>query len=271
MIRPVAIGVALALGLVIVLSSTLKTAPLWQVWAALSLALTAASGTVFAYGLERWRELTALRAVRVRELIRPVGALFLVALLLGVLNVILSASASAPASGRGWALSVIAVAGALPAVATMLGIRRATRLPEPGPGRRVAVLIALRRLLQRLLAAVGTLVALATLALGSTPVPLPSRTVVLIFGGVGSLLVALAYSPARAALQEAATRLCDDLLPLADVDDAATVLTRAEDRAKLEQLLGADRNLLAELQTGLAILGPLLSSAAAAFLPSSAG
>ncbi len=40
-----------------------------------------------------------------------------------------------------------------------------------------------------------------------------------------------------------------------------------EDRSKLEQLLGVDRSIVADLQTGLAILGPLIASAAAAFLP----
>jgi hypothetical protein len=40
----------------------------------------------------------------------------------------------------------------------------------------------------------------------------------------------------------------------------------AKDRHKLEQLLGVDRGVFADLQTGLAILGPLLASAATAFL-----
>jgi hypothetical protein len=39
------------------------------------------------------------------------------------------------------------------------------------------------------------------------------------------------------------------------------------ERQRLEQLLGVDRGVFAELQSGLVILGPLLASAAAAFLP----
>ena len=42
---------------------------------------------------------------------------------------------------------------------------------------------------------------------------------------------------------------------------------QAEDRNKLEQLLGVARSIVADLQTGLAILSPLIASAAAAFLP----
>ncbi|MEU1392826.1 MULTISPECIES: hypothetical protein [unclassified Nonomuraea] len=46
MLRPVAVVTALALGLAIVLTSAHRMAPRWQVWAALALALTAASGAV---------------------------------------------------------------------------------------------------------------------------------------------------------------------------------------------------------------------------------
>jgi hypothetical protein len=141
--------------------------------------------------------------------------------------------------------------------------------------------MALRRLLQRLLAAVGSLVALSTLALGaalalqqsqtagsadSRPAQLAPQTV-LIFGGAGSALVALAYGPASTALRTWAQRLCDELFPLHEADEAAAILNQAEDRSKLEQLLGVDHSIVADLQTGLAILGPLIASAAAAFLP----
>ncbi|MFI7696937.1 hypothetical protein ACIBQ6_48255 [Nonomuraea sp. NPDC049655] len=268
MLRTVAVVTALALGLAIVLTSAYRTAPRWEMWAALALALTAASGAVLAYGVQRWRELTALRPASVREVLRPLGALLLVALLLVVLALALSPD---PLAGwRGWALSAIACLGALPAAATMSGIRRSAGALEGGPGTRVATLISFRRLLRRLLGAVGLLVALATLALGASPAPSPQGAV-LIFGGNGSLLVALAYVPARAALREAATRLCDGLLPLGDADDAATVVARAEERAKLEQILEVDHNLMTDLQTGLVILGPLLSSAAAALLPGATG
>ena len=55
--------------------------------------------------------------------------------------------------------------------------------------------------------------------------------------------------------------------PLYQAVDAAAILKQAEDRSKLEQLLGVDRSIAADLQTGLAIVGPLIASAAAAFLP----
>jgi hypothetical protein len=94
---------------------------------------------------------------------------------------------------------------------------------------------------------------------------LPAQTVV-IFGGAGSLLVALFYVPAATALQRRGQRLCESLFPLQDATEAADILRLTEDRHQLTQHLGADRGVVADLQTGLAILGPLLASAAAAFL-----
>ncbi len=177
----------------------------------------------------------------------------------------------------------VAVLGAVPAVAVMYGIRHvAGGIPAAGTrGDQASALMALWRLLQSLLAAVGSLVALATLALGAAfalQQSLPAGAAhsraaqvapqtVLIFGADGSALVAVAYGPASTALKTWAQRLCGDLFPLHEADEPAVILKQAEDRGKLELLVGADRSVSADLQTGLAILGPLITSAAAAFLP----
>jgi hypothetical protein len=288
LVRGSAAGLGFVFGVVIVLTpSTFRDAPLWPVWASLAVALTGAAGLVFGYGLARWAELSALHPIGVRDVAVPVAALLTVAVLTGLTGLVLTVTAHRAGAGwsavRGWALMSAALLGAIPAVAVMYGVRRAAS-SEPTAGTRgeqADALMALRRLLQRLLAAVGSLVALSTLALGaalalqqslpagpvhSGPAQLPPQTV-LIFGGVGSALVALAYGPASTALKDRGQRLCDELFPLHDADEAAAILSRAEDRTKLGQLLGVDRSITADLQTGLAILGPLIASAAAAFLP----
>ncbi|WP_406045736.1 hypothetical protein OG799_15415 [Micromonospora sp. NBC_00898] len=160
----------------------------------------------------------------------------------------------------------------------MYGVRHvASTWPVPNtPGERVVLLLALRRLLRRLLAAVGTLVALVTFQFGalmmlekSTHLPLgdlpPQYT--LVFGGMGSLLVALAYVPGWAALQRRGQELCEHLFPIGDLNDGQTILSRVSDSQKMEQILGADRSVLADLQNGLAIPAPLLAGAAATLLP----
>jgi hypothetical protein len=284
----VAAGLGLVLGGAIVLTpSTCRSAPLWVVWASLAVALTCAAGTVFAYGLARWCDLSALCPVRVRDVLVPVTFLIASAAVLALASVVLTVTAHRAGTGwpvvRGWALTSAAAVGAVPAVAVMYGVRKAA---SSGPavdtrGKQTDVLVALRRLLQRLLTAVGSLVALSTLALGaslaaqhsrlagcagSAAGQLPPQTV-LIFGGVGSALVALAYVPASAALNNRGQRLCAELFPLGGANEPATILSRAEDRNKMEQLLGVDRSTAADLQTGLVILGPLIASAATAFLP----
>jgi hypothetical protein len=283
-----AIGLGFASGVVVVLTpSAARGAPLWPVWASLAVALTSTAGAVFGYGLARWADLSALRPVRVRDVAVPVAGMLTVAVLAGTAGLVLTVTAHRAGTSwqafRGSALVSVALLGAVPAVAVMYGIRQvAGGGPSAGTrGEQAGALMALWRLLQRLLAAVGSLVALSTLALGaafalqqslpagsahSRAAQLAPQTV-LIFGGVGSALVAVAYGPASTALRTWAQRLCDELFPLAEADKAAVVLNQADDRSKLEQLLGADRSLAAELQTGLAVLGPLIASAATAFLP----
>jgi hypothetical protein len=288
LVRASAVGLGFVFGVIIVLTpSTARGGPLWPVWASLAVALTSTAGAVFGYGIARWPELSTGRPVSLRDVVVPVAGLLTVAVLAGLTGVALTVTAHRAGTGwpavRGWALMSAALLGAVPAVAVMFGIRHAA---DSGPtastrGEQAGALLALRRLLQRLLAAVGSLVALSTLALGaalaeqhslpagpshSGPAQLAPQTV-LIFGGAGSALVALAYGPASTALKTRAQRLCDELFPLDEADEAAAILNQAEDRSKLEQLLGADRSIVADLQTGLAILSPLIASAAAAFLP----
>jgi hypothetical protein len=286
LVRGSAVGLGVVSGVMIVLTpSAARGAALWPVWASLAVALTSAAGVVFGYGLARWADLSALRPVRVRDVAVPVAGLLAVAVLAGLGGLALTVMAHRAGAGwsafRGWALVSVALLGAVPAVAVMYGIRHVAGGPAGTMGEQADALMALQRLLQRLLAAVGSLVALSTLALGAAfalqqGLPAgsaPSRAVqlapqtVLIFGGAGSALVAAAYGPASTALKTWAQRLCDELFPLHEADTAAVVLTQAEDRSKLGQLLGADRTVAAGLQAGLVILGPLIASAATAFLP----
>jgi hypothetical protein len=211
LIRGSAAGLGLVSGVLIVLTpSAARSAALWPVWASLAIALTCTAGVVFGYGLARWADLCALRPVRVRDVAVPVAGLLAVAVAVGVAGLVLTVIAHRAGTGwqafRGLALVAVAVLGAVPAVAVMYGIRHAAGGPAADArGEQADALMALRRLLQRLLAAVGSLVALSTLALGaafalqkhlpagsadSGAAPLAPQTV-LIFGGAGSVLVAV--------------------------------------------------------------------------------
>lgn len=274
---PVGLGAAIGLYVVLTSSSATRAAPMWWVWAPLALAFTTTGGAVFLYGLDRWAELSRYRQPRVRDLAARIVAIAAIAGL-SVLGTMLLLSGPTRSTWRFMAL-ISSFLGAVPAALVMEGVRRAANEESVHgtKGEQVAVLVRLRQLLQRLLAAVGSLVALSTLAAGAVlalqrslpadpgATQLPSQTV-LIFGGAGSLLIALFYVPAATALQRRGQTLCDELFPLNNADEAATILSLAEDHHKLEQLLGVDRGVIADLQTGLVILSPLLASAAGAFL-----
>ena len=122
---------------------------------------------------------------------------------------------SARSSGRQVVLISLLILGGLPAAGAMEGIRHAAnKLVSGARGKQVVVLIGLRELLQRLLTAVGSLLALSTLAVGASSTleqrlaadsgqgavaTLPPEFV-LVFGGFGSLLVAVFYVPTAGAL-----------------------------------------------------------------------
>ncbi len=277
----VPVGLGFAFGVYFAVTSPYRGELLWWVWAPLVVAFTTAAGAVFPYGIARWTELTGPGEVRVR--VRDV-AIWVAPIAVSSLY-FLAWSPWLPGplhfSWRLAALTAIPLVGGITAAGAMAGIRLAARRqPATGTrGEQAALLVRLRSLLQRLLGALGSLVALSTFALGATVnlqhnlikrlglqlTPVPPQ-LVLLFGGIGSLLVALYYVPAATALQHRGQQLCNELFPLAKADEPAAILAVAEDRRKLEQLLGADRRIAVDLQTDLAILGPLLASAATTFL-----
>lgn len=266
----------LVIGTAIAFSSYSNRTGLWLVWAPLAAALSAAAGVVSVYGLRRWDDLQVLNPTRIRDVAGPVVLIAIV----GVLGVTSPDYIHGLPGSKAWSGLPVVVATVLaaPAAGVMYGVRDAAHNSKRPLtyGGEVALLIALRRLLERLLAAIGSLVALATLQKGALLAL--QRTVgpqagtqpaqfILVFGAFGSLLAGLVYVPAWAALRDRGVQLCDELLSLKRLTNVPEILSTAADRQKLEQILGADRNVLADLQSGLAILAPLLASAVVAFFP----
>ncbi|WP_405064968.1 hypothetical protein OG558_23765 [Kribbella sp. NBC_01510] len=265
----------LAFGVALVRSSSGRGDSLWWLWAPLALSACATSGLVFVYGVRRWAELTKADQVRVRDVAMPVAAVVVAGTL--AINVPAILTGTDDGSVRSGVLLTLPLLAGIPAGGAMYGVRYvASNLPANLiAGAWLASLIDMRRLLRRLLAAVGSLVALTTLQAAAlmalerstnSPGTRPPQYV-LVIGGFGSLLVALAYVPGWAALQHQGQRLCDHLLPLQPLGDASAIVSTAEDRQKLERVLGADRGIIADLQADLIIFAPLLASAAAALLP----
>jgi hypothetical protein len=258
-------------GIAVTLTYHGRASPLFHVWAAFAIALTTAAGAVFSYGLKRWRDLQVQHPVTVRSGLPVVGIVVYAAITLyGPL------AAGPHAEIQGPLVFMFALLASLPAGVTMYGIRVAARSGAwtQITGGQIAELVALRRLLERLLAAIGAIVALSIFQDGAllslergVHAPGAGPQYVLIFGGFASLLAGLAYVPAWAALRDRGLLLCDQELSLDSLSDLPKILSVADQRQKLEQILGADRNVVADLQSGVVILAPLLASAAVAFLP----
>ena len=290
-LRYLAPPVGAACGVTIALAFGNRTAPLWLTWAVLAVAATTAAGLVCSYGLGRWQDLKKLCTIPAKwPVVWPVLALALVSLALMNVPLVLPPPhvTASGGKGSGWGSGLVgmfAIVAAIPIATVMIGMWRAVGGEAPlGPkdapsatkGAQLDALLELRRLLQRLLAAVGSVVALVAFSystwwllerslrtqFGSRPAQF-----VLIFGAFGSTLVGLIYGPAWSALQRRGRLLRDTMFPLGEVDKGVQIVSFAADRQALEQLLGLNRAFLADLQSGLVILAPLLAGAVAAFLP----
>ena len=265
-----------AYGSVVTLTFPDRTAPLWLVWTAFAIAASTAAGALCTYGLGRWRDLKELSEIHVHDVRRPVTALVVGSLVL--MNVTVFFPGPSHLNLRGGLIGMFAIVAAIPAAGVMYGVWHVAS-SEGRPrtrGGQVELLFALRRLVQRLLAAAGSVVALTTFTAGawwllerSLHAEYGNRPPqsVLIFGAFGSTLVGLVYGPAWTALQRRGRLLCDELFPLGKLNEQAAILSRATDRQRLEQMLGLDRGIFADLQGGLIILAPLLASGVAALLP----
>ncbi len=271
---PVIVGTAA--GVSVVSTSPYTEASLWPMWALLAITLSGTAGAVFGYGMSQWKQLPVSDPPLKRRVVVKTAGLVLVALT--------SLAVVAVVSGgwRGPALTGIAILGAGPAGATMFGVEQAARLRSPTatPGELVARLLELRRIAQGLLVALGSLVALSTFALaaavqvhGQTNTIAPADELadqlqILVFGLSGSALVGVLFVGTAGTLRRRGREICQELFDVSKADDAAGILSTVDGRHKLEQLLGIDRGLTAELQTGLIVLGPLLASLFSVFLPS---
>jgi hypothetical protein len=274
------VAVGTGFGFAIVATVDYRQESLWRVWAALGVALTTAAGAVFIYGWQRWSDLPK-DSRDLRDIRLPTTLMLCVA----ILTVAYSLLQEGTSAWRGPALVSLALVGAIPTACTMHGVRMAAQKELPKTttnGERTARLIELGRLLRRrLLPAVGSLVALATLALGAA-VKLHNNRVLnadepllksippeitLVFGGMGSLLVALLYVPAASAIRQEGEFLSERLFSFRKESEGARVSELAEKRRKFDELLGIDRDFLADLQIGVVVLGPVISSMLGGFLP----
>jgi hypothetical protein len=261
------------LGLALVVTSSGRGTPPWLLWAPLAMALSTAAGVLLVYGIDRWRELIRLQPISARKVTPPV-----VVLLFGAFatNVTFLLPGAAHANWRNSILATLPILTGIPAATAMYGVRWAAPAVRqiPSSGGQIAFLVGLRQLLRRLIGAAGAIVVLIVLQTStlislerSLDSPFGDRPpeYVLVFGGVGSLLIGAAYVPGWTALQHEGKQLCDNLFEVRSLTDAAAIVHVTKNRWHVEKLLGVDRTVVDDILTDLIVVSPLLASAVAIF------
>lgn len=139
----------------------------------------------------------------------------------------------------------------------------------------IAELLGLRRLTQRILAAVSTGLSAAVLSAGAlrnallsaevlTPAQFPSHWV-LLYGGLFTVVFTLVFVPSFLEWRGVAARLVDEAFPIPH--DGLADETWHEGRQRMSTMLGLDASPLQALWPFLGIVSPVLISLAAIFVP----
>jgi hypothetical protein len=240
----------------------------WYGWAALGTLLGVLAGSAFGSGIARYRDVTALQPVRWVRVVPPVLLMAVVALGALPLSLVI---VDQGIIWQGLALAGLAIVGAVTAGAAVVAIRILAIDGIAGEvGRRLGALLRLRLLLSRLTTVFGSLVVVLTLFTAAqrtleTGEKVPA-SLVIYTGAASAVVVALVYLPTAAVLRRRCIRFVDEEFPLDGVA-RAQLIQAADDRHRLEGILGLHRTTLAELQNGLVIVAPLLASAGIALLP----
>jgi hypothetical protein len=236
------------------------------VWAAVGTALTASAGLSAANGRASWQGLRESGSATTSRAMISVISLVALAVLLVLAGYLMP---TGQPSTRGVLLLGVAILGGIPALMAIGAIHTRVSTIDRGDGvDAFDDLGVLRVVLVRQLRGLGALVALATLALAISPglgSMFPEAEsgsgVVLVLGGAGSAIVAMAYVPVATVLRTKAAGLSRYLFPLGTDDDGHAVLDRLRDRQDLLKLVMGDRGIYDELMASLVVATPLMTAA----------
>jgi hypothetical protein len=240
----------------------------WLIFAIIAALLGIASGEAFGFGLSRWAEVKQYHTIKRWKVWFSLTTVLLLACgLIAATPFIFgdkSLAQTAPTDNltpNGVALSALAILGGLSTAATLAAIKQVVADPLPGsPGQQLDALLRLRRISSRLLSQLGLLVLLvmavnaAALGWGEAT---QDRNVVIFSGVVASFVVATMYVPTASNLRRRGSLYVDRHFALDGVAPSA-LITAADDRIKLEKMLGLDQTTFGELKAGLVVLTPVV-------------
>lgn len=225
--------------------------------------LGAAAGEAFGFGLSRWAEVSRMhRIVRRRVWFSVLMVLVVAGGLTAATPYILNSDAGVEnLTPRGVALSALAIVGGLTSAATLAAVKQVVADPLPGtPGQQLDALLRLRRMCARMLSQLGILV---LLVMGVNAAALNwgkelDNSVVIFSGVVGAFVVGTMYSPTAATLRRRGQLYLERHFSLDQVA-TADLIEAAENKSKLEKLLGLDQTTFGELKAGLVVLSPVVA------------
>ncbi|WP_144123207.1 hypothetical protein [Catellatospora sichuanensis] len=225
--------------------------------------LGAAAGEAFGFGLSRWAEVRRLHTIVKWRVWFSVGTVLVVAgaLVYATPFVLRSDSGADNLTSRGVALSALAIFGGLTSAATLAAVKQVVADPLPGtPGQQLDALLRLRRMCSRMLSQLGILV-LLVMAVNATAIgfgPKLDKGVVLYSGVVASFVVGTMFAPTAATLRRRGQLYLERHFSLGEVP-TGELIEAAENKAKLEKLLGLDQTTFGELKAGLVVLSPVVA------------
>jgi hypothetical protein len=244
-------------------------------WVTVVLVLALTCGGVAELGLRRWAQLREMSSVSARPMQWTVLGAGVFLVVSSAFVALVSVAAGRQAPWRGSVITGVALVAAAPAAATLIGISQVASSPVAPLGKAVERLRQLLGVSKGLLAPLGGLVTLCTVALAvgllGTTVKSPTQSssdimLVIIFGAIGTGLIGLLYGMPYTALQHQGGALARQIAPIQDLSKPSAVRKALAERLLLEGQLGVGSTLLADLRSGIIIVTPLISAALTAFL-----
>ncbi len=232
----------------------------WLIFLLIAGVLGAAAGEAFGFGMSRWFDVKQYHVIkRWRVTLSVIIVLVVATGLIASTPYVFDDRDSL--TNRGIALSALAIVGGLPTAATLAGIKQVAADPLPGgPGQQLAAMLRLRQMATRMLSQLGVLVLLIMAVNGAAANWGHIRqnpNVVIFSGAVASFIIAIMYVPTASALRRRGAIFVARHFSLADtpIDQLAGA---AEDRQKVEKMLGLDQTTFGELKAGFVVLTPVV-------------
>jgi hypothetical protein len=232
----------------------------WLIFALAAALLGVAAGEAFGFGLSRWVEVKQYHVIKNWRVWLSVFFVLLIAAGLVASTPYLFAD-SQNLTDNGIALSALAIAGGLPIALTLAAIKQVVADPLPGSaGQQLEILLRLRRMAARMLSQLALLVLLVmgvNAAALDWGIEKQDPNVVIYSGVVASLVVGMMFVPTASTLRKRGAIYVERHFPLGNVS-TGQLITAADDRQKLEGMLGLDQTTFGELKAGFVVLTPVI-------------